>query len=253
MNDRSIALLVLACIFGSAMLGLALRASLPKHHLGDDTQRIVLLGIGLIGTLAALVLGLLISSATESFRRVSSEMTSVSVEVVELDRTLRAYGPEAAAVRGQLARGFAGAVEIITSGDSAQQAVLVKPTATTLAESIVFAIRQLSPRNEIQRELQTRAIALAERALGSRWLLVLQKSTSVSTPILVVLVSWICVIFGGWGLFAPRHATAVVALFIFAVCTSAALFLILELNDPLEGWVRVSDAPMRMAVAYLGQ
>jgi hypothetical protein len=99
MSDRGIALIVLACVFASALLGLTLRSVLPKHHVGDDTERIVTLGIGLIGTLTALVLGLLVSSADESFRRVGSELTNVSVKVVELDRMLRAYGPEAAAER----------------------------------------------------------------------------------------------------------------------------------------------------------
>jgi hypothetical protein len=253
MSDRGIALIVLACVFASALVGLTLRSVLPKHHLGDDTKHLVTLGNGFIGTLTALVLGLLVSSADESFRRVSNELTSVSVKVVELDRMLREYGPEAAAVRDLLTRGYGGVVEIIASGDPAQRAKLVKPSTMTLSERIVAAIQQLSPRNGAQRVLQSRALALANEALGSRWLLVLQADEALSTPILVVLVSWLCVIFVSWGLFAARNATAVAALFIFALCTSAAILLILELNSPLDGWVTVSDKPMRMAMAQLGQ
>jgi hypothetical protein len=243
----------MACIFGSALLGIALRAVLPRHHFEHNTEDIVKLGLGLIATLSALVLGLLVSSASTSFQAAGDELTDVAVKTLELDRTLSQYGPETAGARNLLARGYATAVDSIFSGDPAKLAALVSPAGVYRSEGVLYRIRALTPRNEDQRDLRSRALGLAYDAFDTRWLLVLHNSGSISTPLLVALVSWLCVIFLGWGLFAPRNATVLAALFMVALCASVAIFIILELDRPLDGWVRVSDVPMRTALAHLGK
>jgi hypothetical protein len=253
MTAREIGLIVVACIFSSALLGLWLRKRLPDHHVGDDAKDIVKLGLSLIGTLAALVMGLLISSASASFNTVSNELTTVTVKVLELDHLLYLYGPEANAARGLLAKNFDATVEIIFSGDPTQHESMVNPNATSRQDEVQAGIRRLSPATDEQRELRSRALDLAYDASAERWYLVLQHAGTISTPVLAVLVSWLCVIFFGWGLFAPRHALMMSALFTFATCATLAIFLVLELDSPFEGWVRVSDAPMRLALAQLGR
>jgi hypothetical protein len=253
MSPREIGLTVVACIFGCALLGIGLRSRLPVHHVGDDAKDIVKLGLSLIGTLAALVMGLLISSASASFNAVSSELTTVAVKVLQLDHLLYQYGPDANEVRGALAKNFGTTVDFVFSRDPAKRESMTNPNAASRQDEVQAGIRRLSPGTDEQRELRSRALDLAYDAGGARWYLVLQHGGAISTPLLAVLVLWLCVIFFGWGLFAPRHAMMMSALFTFASCATLAIFLILELDSPFEGWVRVSDAPMRSALAQLGR
>jgi hypothetical protein len=253
MSPREIGLIVVACIFGSALLGIGLRRMLPNRHVGDDAKDIVKLGLGLIGTLAALVMGLLISSASASFNTVSGELTTVAVKVLQLDHLLYQYGPEASAVRGLLATNFGTTVEFVFSSDPAVRESMINPNAASRQDQVQAGIRSLEPRTDEQRELRSRALDLAYETGAERWYLVLQHARTISTPVLAVLVCWLCVIFFGWGLFAPRHALMMSALFTFASCATLAIFLVLELDSPFEGWVRVSDAPMRAALAQLNR
>lgn len=252
-SSFAIAVVVLACVFGGALLGRQLRALLPEHHLKDDTKDIVKLAIGLIATLAALVLGLLISSAKESFSNVSNELTNVSVKMIQLDRALARYGPETAPIRARIKQTYSAAVDQLFSGDPQQLAKLDSPEVVARGEALHNAIQQLAPRDDIQRGLQSQALALTAELFGARWLVLLQGEGTMSWPLLVVLVAWLTVNFTAFGLFGPRNATLLVALFMCALCVSGAIFLILEMDRPLEGWVRISDAQMRAALAHLGQ
>ena len=100
-SENDVGLIVFVCVFGSAILGVFLGKLLPDRHLNNDAKDIVKLATGLIATLAALVLGLLVSSAKARFDQVNSELMQVAVKVVLLDRVLAQYGPEAKGVRGK--------------------------------------------------------------------------------------------------------------------------------------------------------
>jgi len=111
MSSLVVALIVFVCVFGSGMLGLFLRSFLPDHHLSEDSTAIVKLGAGLMATLAALVLGLLIASAKVSFDRLSDEFMQTAATVIMIDRTLADYGPEAKEARELLRGTYSSAVE----------------------------------------------------------------------------------------------------------------------------------------------
>jgi len=244
-----VAAVVLACVFGGALLGRFLRVRLPDRHLGEDSKDIVKLAIGVVATMAALVLGLLVSSAKGSFDRMGDELTQTAAKVVELDRVLLQYGTETAPMRAGLRRNYGAVVDALMSQHESRLAQIQNPGANGRIESLASAIRELVPRDDAQRELRTHAAALAQDLNASRWLLVLQRHDSISTPLLVVVVSWLTLIFVGFGLFTPPHnATVVVALFLCALSVSGAIFLILEMDDPLTGVVRISDVPMRRAL-----
>lgn len=84
------------------MLGMWLRSVLPEHCLNADTKELVKLGVGLIGTMAALLLGLLVASAKSSYDARSSELTQMAANAILLDRTLAHCGPETGATRSIL-------------------------------------------------------------------------------------------------------------------------------------------------------
>jgi len=90
----AISLVAFACIFGGTLLGMFLRTFLPVHHLSDQSKGAMKLGIGMIATLAAVALGLLISSAKGNFDTMSSELGQAGSRVILLDRVMAQYGPE---------------------------------------------------------------------------------------------------------------------------------------------------------------
>ncbi len=253
MSSLGIAVIVFACVFGAAMLGLFIGGVLPEHHLSQDSKDVVKLGTALIATIAALVLSLLISSAKSSFDRFNDELAQSAAKAVLLDRVLADYGPETREIRDLIKRSYATAVELIFSGDRSQQAKLDTPEAVARMETVQAKLRGLSPQNDAQRGLQSRAVEIAGEMSSTRWLLLVQKEESIPTPLLVVLVVWLAIIFAAFGLFAPRNATVIVVLFLCALSASGAVLLILEMNSPLTGLLRMSSAPMREALAHLGQ
>jgi hypothetical protein len=87
----------------------------------------------------------------------------------------------------------------------------------------------------------------------TRWLMYEQGNVPLPRPLLVVVVFWLTIVFISFGLYAPRNPTVVGVLFLCALSVSGAIFLILELYSPFEGWIKISSAPLRNALAQLGR
>ena len=248
MNFIAIRLIVLVCIFGAALLGMFLRGVLPEQHLSADSKDTVRLGTGMIATMAALVLGLLVASAKNFFDAQSDELTKMSANVVLLDRVLAHYGPETKEARDLLHNAVARTLDLIWHQDHSEMV----PTAAG-GEVIYDKIQALSPKNDAQRALQAQASSMAIDLGKLRWLMFEQGSTSISLPLLWVLVFWLALVFTSFGLFAPTNTTVIATLFLCAVSVSGAIFLILEMYTPFEGLMQISSAPLRSALAHLGQ
>ena len=248
MNSIAISLIVFAFVFGGAMLGIFLRAVLPQNHLSDASKDVVKLGMGLVATMSALVLGLLVSSAKSSFDALSNEMTRASSEIILLDRTLALYGPESKVARDQLRSSVAGVVDRLKAISKPSQSRASNQEVDSLYETI----QGLSPKDDRQRSAQARALSILISLQETRWLVYEQESTSISLPVLIILVSWLTTLFISFGLFAPANGTAVTALLVSALSVSAAILLILELYSPYKGIIRISSAPLRAAAMQLG-
>jgi hypothetical protein len=259
MSSIAVSGIAFVCVFGGALLGTLFRSALPEHHLSADSKDIVKLGMGLVGTMAALVLALLIASAKSSYDTQISDITQVSANIIFLDRVLAHYGPETKEARILLRRAVAHTLIQIWPEDSSQPAQL-EPTVQGLGGLISARegglydkIQELSPKNETQRSLRTEALSLTLNLGQTRWLMYEQEGQSISMPFLVVLIFWITIIFISFRLFAPPNATVIVTLFVCALSVSGAILLILELNQGLEGLIQIPNAPLRKALAYLGQ
>jgi len=242
--------IMFACVFGGALLGMMLRASLPEHHLSPETKDLVRLGMGLMATMAALVLGLLIASAKGSYDTQTSGLTQLSADIVFLDRIMAHYGPETKGARDLLHRTVVRALDRVWPDPDSRPAQL-EPTPES--EGVYDKILQLSPQNEAQRVLQGQALTLSADLGQKRWLLFEQRGRSVPIPFLVLLVFWVAVIFLSFGLFAPPNATAIVTLLVCALSVSGGIFMILELDQSFEGLIQISSAPLRNALLHLGQ
>jgi hypothetical protein len=249
MSAMAVSVIVFACVFGAALLGMLLRATLPPHHLSGDSRDVVKLAMGLVGTLAALVLGLLVASAKGSFDAQNAELRQLAADVAVLDRLLAHYGPESKDTRDRLRAAVGSALERLWSTDP----VGFAEAPSARAEAFYENVQKLSPKDDVQRSIHAQAVKLATSVAQTRWLMYEQRTARVSVPLLVVLVLWLTVIFGSFGLFGPANATVITSLCVAALSVAGAIFLILEMYAPYSGLIQVSTAPLRAALAQLGQ
>jgi|SRR5262249_39550186 len=250
MSTTVIGLVVFICVFGGALLGVYLRGVLPEHHRSAESRDLVRVATGLLATMTALVLGLLIGSAKASYDTQGNELKQATVNIMMLDRGLAHYGPETREARALLRRWMAGAIERLWPRTGSR---LPQFDPGSGPEALYDTLQALSPRDESQRAIQAQALRIATDLGGTRWLLAAQRSGSIPMPFLVMLVCWIAVIFVSFGLFAPPNATVVATLLICALSVSGAIFMILELDQPFGGLVQISNEPLRNALAQLGQ
>ncbi len=253
MNHFVTSSIVFLCVFGSALVGTYARAILPAHHLSDESIDVIKMATGLIATMAALVLGLLVSSAKSSFDTMGAELMQSAANVISLDRALAKYGPETQEVRALLKSNYNASFQVLASGDATQLQKLGGREAVSRTDAFERKLEELAPRNDVQRDQKARALQIVNTIFAARWLAVLQVNGSIPISLLVVLVLWLSIIFGTFGLFAPRNGTVIAALLMCALSTSGAIFLIQEMSTPLDGIVKVSIAPMRDALFRLGE
>ena len=168
-----------------------------------------------------------------------------------LDRALAHYGPETKEARDLLRGAVARSLDLIWH-QNPQQPSQMEPTAAG-SEIIYDKIQALSPQDDTQRALRAQASSMAIDLAKLRWLMFEQASTSISLPVLVVLVFWLAVVFTSFGLFAPSNVTVIATLFLCALSVSGAIFLILAMYTPFQGVMQISSAPLRNALAHLGQ
>jgi len=250
-SSLAIGWIVFTCVFGGAVLGALLRSILPDHHLNADSKDVLKLAMGLTGTMAALVLSLLIGSAKSAYDTRSNEVMQASANIMLLDRLLAHYGPETRDIRDTLRRGVGGTIDRIWSppGSGSGQFEITGGT-----EVLLDRIGQLSPQTEAQRALQAQVRALTFSLGQTRWLLAGQHDDwALPMPFLAVLVFWLTIIFGAFGLFTRPNTTIAVVLFVCALSFASAIFLIVELSRPFGGFLQISSAPLQDALSQLGR
>lgn len=255
MNPTVISFIVFACSCLGVLLGMWLCSVLPKHHINGDSKDTIKVGIALIATMSALVLGLVTASAKNSFDAVEEGVRHTAVDVLTLDRTLAQYGPETKMIRTALQRALGERLDTIWPQDSSSPGNLnpLQSGRAAHAELLVRAIRGLQPANDNQRALQSEAVGQGETLLQARWLVLASVSSSIPVYFLVILVFWLTLTFASFGLFAPRNTTVVTVLLVCALSVASAVFLVLELDGPFEGLLRASPEPLRIAYANLNQ
>lgn len=251
MNPIEVSAIIFCCIFAGALLGMWLGHVLPQHHLDGETKDLVKLGVGLIGTMAALLLGLLVASAKSAYDARSSELTQMAANTILLDRALAHYGAAASPIRGALKVAVTRMIDQVWEKDSTDAGALL-PASQPLG--VVFdKIQELEPHSDAQHEIQSQAEAVLVNFGQERLLLFAQSGSSISTPFLIVVVFWLTVLFVSFGLFAPLNPTAIVTLLVAAISVAGALYLILDLDHPFSGLMQISSAPLRNALSVLGK
>jgi hypothetical protein len=200
--------------------------------------------MGLVATMSALLLGLLVSSAKGSYDQTRLEVIQMGAKITFLDRVLTLYGPETAALRDGLRSATRDAVTQMWGGDESRR-------ASSLAKGDAFyaAVQALSPHDDLRHSLKAQALGLVVEIAQMRTLLHAQSVTTISRLLLVVVVCWLSIIFFSFTLFAPANATANAALLVAALSVAGAIFLILELDGLFTGVIKVPSEPLSKALS----
>jgi hypothetical protein len=249
MSALLISIITFALVFGGALLGMYFRNALSDDHLRDDVRDVIRLSTGLIGTIAALVLGLLIASAKSSYDARSTQIKQITANIILLDGLLQQYGPDARKLRNMLRNAVPPLVDRIwNKGDRFSTAPF---TATAEAQEFVNNVQGLEPNSDPKRALQARILSAAADLTQARLSLFTQSHDSIPGPFLAILIFWLTMIYGSFGLFVRPNPIVIIAFFVGTLSVSASIFLILEMDQPLAGLLQISSEPLRHALAPL--
>jgi hypothetical protein len=246
-----IAAILFVCLVGITLFGTRVSRHLPEDQLSADSKDAVKLAMGFIATMTAVLLGLLITSAKGNFDTEQSEVMQMAAKVAFLNRVLAVYGPEAADARLKLRDAVADGVRRMWPAKRSGH-VRLDPNEQ-VGDAFYVAVHRLSPHDDSQRVLKTEAATLMVELGQLRSLLQAQSIPSVSKPLLIALVSWLVVIFFGFSLVAPANATSTLALVASAFSVACAVLLILELDHPLGGLIRIPSEPMINVLNHLAK
>ena len=253
MNPLSVGLIVFVSVFGGAMFAMYLGRVLPQELLSSGAWDVIKVSMTVVATLAAVVLGLLTASAKSSLDDREKELRTVAVQVILLDRTMAKYGQETADARILLKQMLAERINLIWPEENAATIAPEEVSRGTGVESVQDQLLVLSPKNDSQRWLQSKALQITGDIEAARWSLIGQISSTIQWPFLMVVVFWLAAIFANFALFAPPNISVTAALFVAALSVAGSVFMIVEMDQPYSGLVKVSSTPLQIALAELGR
>jgi hypothetical protein len=253
MGSLYLALISFGCIFGGVVVGILLRNLLPVHHLKDESKETIKMGAGLIATMAALVLGLLVGSAKSSFDALNDGVKQAGARLILLDKVLGNFGPETKEVRNDLRLNVVALNELIWPSSSTGKPDMATVEQRRGMEAIQEEIQVLKPATDKQRAMQAQALQITGEMLQSRWMMIEHMQNALPVVFLVVVIFWLTMLHLSFGLLAPRNGTVIAVLLVCALSVSGALFLISEMNHPIDGFIKISNAPLLKALDHLGK
>jgi hypothetical protein len=256
------AVILLLLLVGSAGLGMVVKSRLPERHQSRETIELVGFVITLLVTFAALVMSLLIYSVKGAFDQGNTDMAAIAGHVVQLDQCLRNYGPETANARIDLRRYTEGVIASTWPGEARLRGEAHPATAPpvtpggmesrklgSMLNQIGLSVRHLTPANDLQRGMAASCLDDYRNLEAARWVVIEEARSTISVPFYLVLVFWLVVIFACFGLNAPRNAFVFIIMALCAVSIASAVFVILDMDTPFTGYLKISSQPMRNAFA----
>ncbi len=249
MNSTTVALVAFGALFGSALIGVLLKSRMATQHLSSEAKDTVKLAMGLVASMTALVLGLLVASAKGSYDTQRTNLIQLAAKTAFLDRALEVYGPEAAVARKHLRESLAEGVQRLWQ--SPEQVHAGRGPDFKQAQILYGSVQALQPSDEMHRNLRTLASQQLTDLGMIRWLLFEQSGSAISHPLLIVVICWLSFIFLSFGVFAPGNPVTITSLLIAAASVAGAVFLILELDRPFTGYIEIPREILTESLAPL--
>ncbi|MBV8637200.1 MAG: hypothetical protein JO322_03890 [Candidatus Eremiobacteraeota bacterium] len=250
MSALLVAAIVFVALLGCAILGTYLRERLPPQHLNDDSKHLIEISLGVIGTVAGLVLGLLVATSFGTFQSQRAAVITISAKIALLDRGLAYYGPAAVPVRQQLKTTTRRILEDTWSSGSGSA---LDPASSGGGAQLYGSIQELDASSDTQKSIKGTALGIVVDIAQQRWLMYAQQAAGVSPPLIIILAFWFAITFLAFGLMTVRNPTTITALVLCALAIAGAVYLIEQLSTPFSGAITVSDAPLRAVYAQLGR
>jgi hypothetical protein len=266
MSELADAALLLLLLIGASAVGVVFRPLLSERHRTRETTDLIQLVVTMLVTFAALVLGLLTSSAKASFDSVDGDLRAYAIQLIQLDRSLRLYGGEIGPARALLHRYTAAAIASTWLGEArpadapspaqippAPAHSIESPTLGEWLAQIESDLRALDPPDRMHRRLSLTALNQFELLMRTRWRLIEEAHSSISQPFYIVLAFWLVVVFASFGLSAPRNALSYMTILLGALSIASVIYVILDLDTPFSGIFMVPSQPMRDALAEMSR
>jgi hypothetical protein len=223
-----------------AALGLLLKRTLPTP-LEAGSKQAIRLGAGFLSTLAALVIGLMIASAKNTYDSQNTNIRQLGANAVLVDQLLTQYGSDTKAARTLLREIIPSASSRIWQENASGKGDGSAFVVSDMAERFYNAVESLKTTNSKQTSLKSRITQITTEMGRTRLLVFTQGNDGIPLPFFVVLVFWLVVIFASFSLFAERSLIMVVSTLVLALSVSSALFLIVDLSHPFQGLMQISN------------
>jgi hypothetical protein len=252
LTSTAISVAVGVLTFGSGMLGHTLKRLLPERHMSSGSKEMIGAIMGLVSLLLALVLGTLVGSAYGFFAAQKANIETLCARALELDLAFRQYGTETQPLRETLRASMATAHDAIWGDGAAYRQQFEVGAYMPRFEKWNETVASLTPHSPTQTQLLSSMIASSSGYQQTRMLTSLQLASPVSSPLLVVVVSWATLLFCGFGVLSGLNSTSAAALAFGSFAVASAIFLILELSQPYTGLIRIPPESMEQTLAALG-
>jgi hypothetical protein len=259
-QDPVYSIVVFTAMCVSATIGFFIHSRLSEKHRSAESIALVQLMITLLVTFTAIVLGLLTTSVKAGFDAAYSARGDDAAQLAQLDRCLRDYGPETASIREQL-RGYVAAVIASTWPDEPRPVGLKFPDPASMpmiGESPLLSdtlsevgrgVHALDPTDSFHRTEMAACIEHYSDLLNARWKVIEGARPSFSPPFYWVLVIWLSILFGSFGLTAHPNGMVTTMTLLCALSITIAVFVILDMDEPYGGLFGVPSTAMRNALA----
>ncbi len=251
LNPFVVSAIFAAVVLAGAYCGALARHWVPPNHRNAETLGVVNLGVGFLGTLAALVLGLVVASAKGSFDTKSADVQTAAAKVLQLDRSLKRVGSEAQPARQALRDLVASRIGHLGERPGGTDNTTAGMAAAQVLLTIEHMLHTLQPKDEMQRQAMEAARNLTGEVQRLMSDVLTQSTSSITTPLLVLLAFWFAVILAGWNFVSPTNGTTLFVNVFCALSLTGAIFMLLEMDQPFGGVIQVSDSPLRVVLPQL--
>jgi hypothetical protein len=252
MEPIIVSLVILACIVTGVLGGWVLAGLLPPDHLTSDGRDTIKVSIAMVATISALVLGLLTAGSKSALDGKQEEVRAMASDLLRLDRMLAMIGPDTMQIRDDLKSALGQRIAAVWPAEAGGIRLSAVQEGSGV-EGVLRELLALHPEGSAESWLQSRALDLASDIDARRWTLVAESSSAIQWPFVILVAFWLTIVFTSFALFAPRNASVAVAMLVAAISVAGAFYLILEMDQPYSGLIRVESQPLLDTYAALGR
>jgi len=244
MEPITLVILTALAMWTGIGLGRMLQSHLPPEHLQGESRDMIRTASGLLGTVVALTIGLLVGSAKSTFDQANEGVISLSTKVIQLDQALRRFGPTTEPLRAELRESMQQGRDLLWVSREPVSRRLKEAQRMRRFNAVVQQIEQIPVDTKGQELTRKEAAKLAGAVGRAVWQVMEKSEQQLPPPLIVMLILWLSLLFFSFGLLSPGNTTATGAMILSSLAMTGALFMLLEMNQPFDGFIEASQGPL---------